>query len=346
MKLTDTDTALLEQWFSDPSFLHWVKQEGGGESTDWDRYFQEHPHHRELAEIGRMMVLGIPFREIPTDEAAANKVIQGVWEQLKQAEPTPTITQVRPGRRLGGKFWRVAASIAAVLLLGLGIFWQSTPSVEVLLQTEYGQQLTTQLPDGSSVMLNANSRLRYLSESPREVWLEGEAFFEVQKKPETQASFLVHTQDMTVRVLGTAFNVKTRQDQTKVFLEEGKVELKLAEIVSDSAGELGQIVEMDPGDVVAYSKKQNTFDKRANLDSQSAIISWTGGTLTFQNTPLPVALTEIEDLYGITFVLESEAIRQELISGGVPIEDLEVSLQTLRKLYGLQITKEGKRYVI
>ena len=157
--------------------------------------------------------------------------------------------------------------------------------------------------------------------------------------PETNAKFQVLTEDLTVNVLGTSFNVNTRNDQTKVFLEEGKVRLKVDNPDTD-------FVEMDPGDLIAYSKKQNKLKENRKNASSLENASWKEGTLIFNDTSLPHALYEIEDIYGIHFVLQSEELKEESISGGVPIKDLNVTLRTLSEVYGIKIRSEGKRYFI
>lgn len=225
-----------------------------------------------------------------------------------------------------------------MLVSGL-VYYQFFYHTEILLATTYGQQLETQLPDGSKVTLNANSSLKYHSRDPRKVWLQGEAFFEVKKKPKTGADFQVITEDLTVNVLGTSFNVNTRNDKTKVFLEEGKVRLKVDNPAKD-------LIEMDPGDLITYSKKQNKLKENRKNASALENTYWKEGTLMFNNTPLPQALYEIEDIYGIQFVLQSEELNKEAISGGVPIKDLDVTLQSLREVYGIRIRSEGKRYFI
>ena len=82
------------------------------------------------------------------------------------------------------------------------------------------------LPDGSLVQLNANSTLSFDTQwdasADRCVWLNGEAFFEVEKKPETKQKFKVITADLTVEVLGTEFNINSHHQQTRVFLQEGE----------------------------------------------------------------------------------------------------------------------------
>ena len=195
------------------------------------------------------------------------------------------------------------------------------------------------MPDGSLVILNSISRLTYNSKNPRIVSLEGEAFFEVEKKPDTGAKFQVTTQDLLVTVLGTSFNVNARNDQTKIFLEEGKVELN----IEDAEKEM---IKMNPGDLITYSKKENKL--KENLKNVSVLenASWKDGVIVFNKTPLIDALYHIEDIYGIQFVLESDEMKEEEITGGVPIRDLKVTLETLNEIYGIQIRIEGQRYFL
>lgn len=338
MNLNDEQKVLLEQWLEDQSFINWALQRDGKDASKWEHYFNDHPHHWELAKEGRSLVLGIPFKDIPVDPTAGQEALNRLMNRLEespsvhiQASATKTVSFWRS--------WRLVASIAIFMLFSGIVYFQLFHHKEIMLATTYGQQLETHLPDGSKVTLNANSRLRYHTANPRKVWLEGEAFFEVKKIPETDARFQVLTQDLTVNVLGTSFNVNTRNDQTKVFLEEGKVRLNVENPATD-------FIEMDPGDLVAYSKKQNKLKENRKNASVLENAYWKEGTLIFNDTPLPHALYEIEDIYGIQFVLQSEELKKEIISGGVPIKDLNVTLQTLSEVYGIRIRGEGKRYFI
>lgn len=338
MNLNDEQKIRLEQWHEDPSFINWALQREGKDIAKWEHYFNQHPHHWELAKEGRSLLRGIPFQDIAAEPTAGQAALDRLMNRLEASSseliPSPktqTVSFWRP--------WRLVASAALFMLVSGLVYLQFFHHTEVMLATTYGQQLETLLPDGSKVTLNANSRLRYHTQEPRKVWLEGEAFFEIKKIPETDADFQVLTEDLTVTVLGTSFNVNSRNDQTKVFLEEGKVRLK----VDDPATE---IMEMDPGDLIAYSKKQNKLKENRKNASSLKNASWKEGTLIFHDTLLPHALYEIEDIYGIHFLLQSEKLQEEVISGGVPIKDLNVTLQTLREVYGISIRSEGKRYFI
>jgi ferric-dicitrate binding protein FerR (iron transport regulator) len=114
------------------------------------------------------------------------------------------------------------------------------------------------------VLLNANSQLRTPARWPagarREVWLEGEAFFQVTKKGAAPgggtdgARFVVHTGQVDVAVLGTRFNVTNRRGQTTVTLNEGKVKLE--------EGDLDGAVIMEPGELVRLGAAEPSCGKR------------------------------------------------------------------------------------
>jgi len=338
MKLNEEDKALLEQWLEDQSFLNWANQLGREDMLKWEHYFNEHAHHWELAKIGRTLVLGISFKDIPTENSQAPEALSRLLDRLDNKPRNQEMVAKTKKLRLG-RSWQLAAAIATILLVSGFSYYQFFHHTEVLITTSFGQQLETMLPDGSEVILNANSSLRYNTENPRMVWLEGEAFFEIKKIPKTHDNFQVFTQDLKVTVLGTSFNVNARNEQTKVFLEEGKVDLE----VDDS--ETG-VIQMNPGDLIAYSKKQNKLKEQRNNASALENASWKEGTLVFKDTPLQEALYDIEDIYGIQFIIQSDQVKEELVSGGVPIKDLEVTLQTLSEVYDIKIRSEGKRYFI
>ena len=338
MNLDDEDKALLEQWLEDPGFLNWARQSDARDTSAWEHYFNRYPEQWELAKIGRALVLGIRFQAIPRNEAQSAKDLAALLHRLDR--DSAPVKQAPKVRELSfRKSWLAAASVAIFLLVSGITYFQFFHDSQVVLATGYGEQLETTLPDGSLITLNVNSSLRYHSQNPRKVWLEGEAFFEVKKIPATHDNFQVLTPDLKVTVLGTSFNVNARNDQTKVFLQEGKVDL---EVDDPQTG----IIQMKPGDLVAYSRKQNKLKEQRNNVSTLENASWKEGTLVFNDTPLQKALHEIEDIYGIQFIIQSEKLKEDVISGGVPIKNLQVTLKTLSEVYGIKIRPEGKRYFI
>ncbi len=341
--MEDIDEALLEQWLNDQSFVNWAKQLDDGDIVKWEEYLLIHPEHRSVAKAGRVIVLGIPFQRIQSDETQRKKSLARLLEKLESNSQSVVKKDKKPRYKTGifkiSKSWLVAASIAIFILFFSMSYFQFIYSSDVILVSEYGEKTEILLPDGSSVVLNSNSSLTYNTKTPRILSLEGEAFFVVEKKPETGEKFLVITQDLTVEVLGTSFNVNARNDQTKVFLEEGRVELN----IKNSENE---IIKMNPGDLITYSEKDNKIKENRKNVSVLENASWKDGALIFNKTKLKYALYDIEDIYGIQFVIESDELKSEEITGGVPIGNLKVTMETLKEVYGIQFKREGQRYFL
>ncbi len=337
--LSDEEWYLLQQWLDDPTFIHWAQQTNRQSVATWEEYFNQYPEKWSLAKIGKSLILGLPFKEISRKEQDGQEALSSLLDRLEgspSVRPNSLFGSVK-GRR--NHYWAIAASLTIALLISGGIYWQFFHNPYVFLTTTYGQQFRTELPDGSIVILNANSSLKYQKLVPRRVILSGEAYFEVKKLPESGKEFIVSTEDLEITVLGTAFNVNTRNDHTKVFLAEGKV-------VLDVIDSTGRGITMNPGDLISYSKENRELVEKRTDASALKLASWKEGALIFKDTPLTEALFQIEDIYGIQFIVQLESLKKELISGGVPIKNLDVTLNTLREVYGLKMEKRGRRFFI
>ena len=210
---------LFYQLLRDKSFAHWVNRTDSSAVAYWEGWLANHPEHRDTADSAARIIKGIAF--VP--RRAPEYQMQQDWVRLKQRVPELTETIPPPRRRFGYRGWRVAASVA-VLLLGATLWWVlSRRPAEVTYTTAYGETLDVELPDGSRATLNANSELVYWEATEpkptREVELSGEAFFDIVHQTTTRAvPFIVRTPDLHVRVLGTEFNVNTRRGRTQVVL--------------------------------------------------------------------------------------------------------------------------------
>ena len=199
MKLNKDDKELLELWLEDQSFINWAKRNNDNDMSTWELYFNQNPDHWELGKVGRNLVQGIPFNEIPKDSTQTKMALEGLMDSLDRKEEANLNTFVTP-RTSWQNTWKWAATLALLLLFSGLAYFQFFHHTEVLLSTNYGEQREYVLPDGSKVTLNANSSLSYYSQNPRKVTLEGEAFFEIKKYPETLTPFQVFTQDLMVTV--------------------------------------------------------------------------------------------------------------------------------------------------
>jgi len=336
--LRDENWDIVEEWLEDLTFTNWARQTDEVDVLKWENYFNLHPEHWEMGKMGRSLVLGIHFKPIPKEDEKSRASLSLMLNQLNKNEGRKPRVNANY-RKFERKLWLVAASLTFFMLTSGALYWQFFYNPSIFLVTDFGQQLEVVLPEGSVVTLNSNSKLKYCKQEPRKVWLEGEAYFQIQKMPETGEDFEVITQDLSVIVLGTSFNVNTRNAETEVFLEEGKVLLDI------DNPELEQI-EMNPGDLIMYTKGSEKVQDKQQDASALETVSWKEGALIFRDRPLVDALFEIEDIYGIQFIIQTDEISHEKISGGVPIRDLQVTLNTLTEVYGIQMRASGKRYFI
>jgi ferric-dicitrate binding protein FerR (iron transport regulator) len=268
----------------------------------------------------------------------SEKMFQNIKRKLKPSKKSPL--KVVSTRRAWVKSYVAVATV--LLLFGFFNWWLGkVPTIGIkTIATNYAEFKELKLPDGSTVLLNANSSVSFptywANNQTREVWLKGEAFFKVEKKERTKQKFQVQTDDVTVEVLGTAFNVNTRQEKTAVFLEEGKVKLNY--------GENTKL--MQPGELVSYSANTHKVVSNAQKVNTKILTSWTSGVVRFEKLALKEVLQEMEAIYGIDIQVKNTAHLERAITTGFPIEDLNIALKLLEDALKLEIKKEEQHYLI
>ena len=208
----------------------------------------------------------------------------------------------------------------------------------------YGNRSVVTLSDGSTVWLNAGSRLVYPSEfvdKTREVFLVGEAFFEVQKN-ESQP-FVVKTADVKVSVLGTRFNVSAYPEDYSVqtVLAEGSVKINRT-----NANLFEKGIELVPGQMAYYNKK-NRDTRIINVEVDNYTL-WTQGLFKFSNTDLNRITKRLERYYNLTFEYEDPLSGTIQITGKLDVtQEMNEVFEYLSTLTGLEFIKvNGKQYLI
>lgn len=281
--------------------------------------------------------------------------IEGFWkeEPRERKEKTERLAPPDNSRKI---LWRISG-IAASLVLVVGLFLYFNPGVdflgqkEIVYQTGFGERLDIELNDGSHITLNANSTLRWVEDweksENRQVTLEGEAFFEVKKQ--NGIPFTVYTNDVAVEVLGTSFNVDSRKTATKVYLEEGKVNLKLKEVEesldSKEIDKPSEII-MEPGEQVRYSAKEKKVEKEEGL-SMIVAAAWKMDVLNFKNMEFMEVLELLRELYGQSFECTDKDLLKTPMYLGVPYSNWEAVRQALELSLNVTFEKvSARRYVV
>jgi ferric-dicitrate binding protein FerR (iron transport regulator) len=252
-----------------------------------------------------------------------NKIYQKIGKEEKRIPHQPFL-----------QYW-VAATISLLLLSSLTWFMLQPKMVEV--ETAFGETREIELNDGSIVFLNANSSLSYAPDQPREIWLRGEGFFEVQHTTD-DAPFKVHTVDLVVNVLGTEFNVNTRRKKTDVVLNTGKVRLDLPEHNKERS------MLMEPGDKVSYSQEKDKIEKK--VVNPELYSSWRKGTVVFDHTPLREIFQLIEDTYGLSVEIQDQKLLDKEMNAQDVIRDLDVMMTLIEKTFAINLIKvDNKIYL-
>lgn len=315
----------------DDYFRNWVFNPTEEMDEFWKQWLKLHPDRKETVRQARLLLLSIDFKrttpaDIPTDE-----ILNRIRISISQDQRTES-SQFKVTR-----WYAIAAVIIGLMVtVSLSLFlFREAGGKQIDIETSYDSRKEVVLPDQSVVVLNANTRLHYdkqWSESkPREVWLDGEAIFEIRKSPgKGNARFIVHTNDLDVEVLGTVFNVNSREDKTRVVLNSGKVKLSSSKTVEKE-------ITMKPGEMAELKKGQREFTRKV-VDPR-IYSSWAINQLIFNQTSFSDIVNMIRNNYGYNVEAIPARIADETFTATIPGTDLDMLLDILSKTYGVTFTK-------
>ena len=337
------DDYSLEDFLTDDSFLNWVKHPDPSNTAFWTNWLKENPAQAPTVNEAVALIESLDFATDEISAASVARLQAAIHQRIDGGEKVIPL----PGRTPNSyKWYWLAASVALVAGLIAFLSPDLFSDSNVLIISSYGETKTVFLPDSSRVTLNANSRLSYGKDwqrGNRDVYLDGEAFFEVRKvrqvttenssAPAAYRKFRVLTKDVTVEVLGTTFDVQHRRGETKVVLKTGKVK------VLDNAA--GKTVTMKPGDMVlAY--RQKLVKEVVNPTTHTA---WKDNLLVFDNISLNEIARLLEDNYDYEVKIEEGPLGHKTFQGTFPADDIDLLLQTLSKTLDADIDHEKKKIV-
>lgn len=213
--------------------------------------------------------------------------------------------------------------------------FSSVPEVFASVNSPRGQITSLTLFDGTTVWLNSGSTLKYSNQfgkGQREVSLEGEALFEVQK--DLEHSFIVNMDGSKIKVHGTVFNAKNYQTEKEVVLLEGKIEYL----------NQGKNVFLKPNERITenITSRETTIDQ---VDA-SSYSSWIGGKIYFDNESLEDLSLRLERWYDTEFVFEKENIKSYKFTGVINKDkSLDYSLRIIQLTNKVKFRKERDKII-
>jgi transmembrane sensor len=275
------------------------------------------------------------------DDTFFNSIPEIEKERIRIAIKTQILFSIKRHRRKPSNFLQQTSwpmRIAATLLIGALAFWIFYNPVRFTeVRADYSQQSDVILPDGSRVILNGNSSVRYKAswsnDENREIWIKGEGFFDV-KHTQSHQKFIVHISNtVNVQVLGTRFNVKIRREKTEVMLEQGKVQVNMKQ------ADIPDTVTLKPNQLVTLENQVLT-KSQVNPERYS---SWKTKKIYFDQTPLLEVAKFLEDTHGYKVEFKNKALKTRKLSGELQSGKVEDILIALRESLQIQITKDGNK---
>ncbi|GAB2519199.1 FecR family protein [Spirosoma aerophilum] len=328
----------VEDFVWDQAFRQWVLSPTRETDARWQEWLASHPEKSALITQARELVEALRLQELPLSDEEIRYAVQRTISQSRKQAPALTAGHTTPPVIIPfyqRSWFRVAASI--LLVLGLSIWgWRADlpdqighlirPGItydnliasqkHALTETvnRSDKVMPVKLSDGSLVLLKAGSRISHAAVfrgNKREVYLSGEAFFEVTKNP--NQPFLIYANGLVTKVLGTSFLIRAYAKDPDVTVE---VKTGRVAVFAQTDPEAGQkLRDRDLDGVVLMPNQKIVFEREPARLSKSLVENpqvLAGNTqaqqFTFDDTPLPVVFGRLERAYGVDIVYDEELL--------------------------------------
>jgi ferric-dicitrate binding protein FerR (iron transport regulator) len=296
-------------------------------SHEVEQWILANPENRKIAEkvcrIEQYLGAAKEMQSLPSEE-----ILSLAHRNMAKEE--------RRRKRTRFKWLGAILSTAAMVVVGIWLFLRpDTPSHEV--RNGLCEVKECELPDGTKVWLNANSRITYperFQRRKRVVNLTGEAFFEVEK--DARRPFYVQAGDVIIKVVGTRFDVDAYAENTAIFsttLVDGCVEMRYP------LHGHKQTTVLSPGQRLSYDM-ENDRAFIAYVDVNS-LTSWKTGSITLDHTPLRDVLKMIGNAYGVRFIINDTSRLNDSCSGTFVRQPVGNILKTIECATGIHFKPSG-----
>ncbi|TWV99239.1 FecR family protein [Chitinophaga pinensis] len=321
----DYSSYTTNDFIADDAFLQWVRSPDTASDAWWQTWLTAHPHKQQQVDEARAFIIQLQFAEQLPDQDAVNASLAHSLLRIEAAEraAVPEVKQ-RPVRKL--YWWAAAAALIAGIMITVKYLLPASP--EMIKISGYAQGVrTVKLPDNSMVRLNAGAALSYrkdwTSATNREIWLQGEAFFDI--KPSATAmraakGFVVHSGNALIDVLGTSFNVREGGAFTTVTLNTGKIRLSFNDLPDNP-------FILNPGDFVQYQTTSNKIIRKKVNPALYAV--WKEERQYLEKITLQELAWYIEDTYNYRVKITDEQLAAQQLSGSLQVRDETSLLETL-----------------
>jgi transmembrane sensor len=335
----------VEDFVGDQDFIVWAKSGKGLEGSLWQHLLEKYPAQEPVIRQARQVVVQFSEASAMTFE---KEDASDIWENIEsQLFTAQSDARQRPLYR---SFWAVAASITILIGLGWSAYYSlqsrnrdtysklvqqvDNPLQEVVNKSQ--QTMIVELPDGSRITLAAHSKLSYakdFTKKTRDVYLSGEAFFDVAKNPEKP--FIVYANELVTKVLGTSFNVKAFEDDNRVTVavKTGRVSVFANRYSADIDPETKGII-LIPNQQAYFQRESETISRSLVEQPKIVIEKKELEKFSFNNAPVSEIFDAMENAYGVDFLYEPEVVASCRLTTSLSEETLFEKLDVICEAIG------------
>lgn len=351
----------VEDFVLDQSFRLWVLEDDASAHKYWTAYIEEHPGKIEELRKARLVLLNMPDSKYIITDQQADHIWQNILQQIDSKDSnvvsaTPVVeinsasalSKNAPQKGIQIPSWLSVAAIIAIAF-SISFLWlrvEHTSDKDLVVEAVqpkliqkvngYEHRPRFFLSDGTEVILNGGSTISYFehfSEDKREVFLEGEAYFNVVR--DENRPFHINTDQLQVRVLGTEFNVRAHKNRDQVVaVADGAVEVALQKDYAEVK------VTLSPGKGVVVKEGQKVM-KEIILDPTEHF-GWKEGKIHLRNASRKEVFNRLEELYGVEFRFLNHNNRKWSYTGLFVNQSLENILNSISFAMDFEFDIENK----
>lgn len=363
----------VKDFILDDSFCRWVLKNASEDAVFWEKWIHEHPQHAEVLADACDLIKKVRDAQDNLSENELREELKRLTKSRKEMDDIQVVVETTPKLSLAW-LWKVAA-ILVISIAGFVFYLSKNTSLPFGNYSAYQQRVETKkdlfqevlnddkkpkvvsLPDGSTIILKMGSRVSFpkvFSEKRRDVYLSGEAFFDVVKDP--TKPFVVYANELATKVLGTSFTISSyeKDKEVKVIVKTGRVSVfslnKEQEPTEQLLTEEAELI-LTPNQQVVFNRNENRL-KRTLVAIPEPIkpISTIHKPLIFDGTPISKVFDSLEEIYGIAITYDSELLLKCQLTAelekGTLFEKLDLICKAIEARYELidgQVVVYGKR---
>ncbi|MEO8413822.1 MAG: FecR family protein [Ginsengibacter sp.] len=291
------------------------------------------------------------------DEAANRKYYDDfslIWEESKQFAASSTVDEEASWQKMRSRihtittektkkksirsFYWLQVAAMLVIMAGAGVlayYIFINREIKTMVARSLNKVVTDTLPDRSIITLNKNSAVYYPEKfkgKTRVVNLKGEAFFSIT--PDRAKPFIIHVNDITVKVVGTSFNIKSTNGNTEVIVETG-----IVQVIKNN-----KEIDLHPGERTFVKKEDSALVK----ENETGTLYDYYRTKEFEcdNTPLWKLIEVLNQAYDANIIIERKELRNLPITTTFNNESLDNILEVIRQTFNISVTKTGNQTIL